>query len=50
MLKFTKIGVFKMNKRINWIDVAKGICILSVMLGHCGNSLANKIVFAYILI
>lgn len=36
-----------MNNRINWIDVAKGFCILSVILGHCGNNTANNIVFAY---
>ena len=36
-----------MKKRIAWIDIAKGICIISVIAGHEGDELANKIVFAY---
>lgn len=35
------------NKRIGWIDIAKGICILSIIAGHYGNEIANKIVFSF---
>lgn len=35
------------KKRILWIDVAKGICMLSVIVGHLGISWINKIVFSY---
>ena len=34
-------------KRLNWIDVAKGICILAVIIGHMGNTNVNKIVFPF---
>ena len=30
-----------------WPDVAKGICILSVILGHLGSAWINRIVFIY---
>lgn len=36
-----------MNKRIQWIDVAKGICMLSVIAGHFGVSKVNNVVYAY---
>lgn len=35
-----------MKKRITWIDLAKGICMISVVLGHQGNEYLN-IVYAY---
>lgn len=25
------------DNRLKWIDVAKGFCIISVILGHCGD-------------
>jgi len=34
-------------KRLHWIDVAKGICILAVIIGHMGNSTINNIVFPF---
>lgn len=34
-------------KRIEWIDIAKGICIISVILGHLGQFNINRIVFTY---
>ena len=33
--------------RIKWIDVAKGICIIAIILGHMGQSNINKIVFTF---
>lgn len=33
--------------RLDWPDVAKGICMLSVILGHMGSSWLNRIVFMY---
>lgn len=35
------------SKKMNWIDVAKGICIICIILGHMGNNLAVKIVYAF---
>lgn len=35
------------KKRIAWIDVAKGICILSVIAGHMGVDIINRTVFSY---
>lgn len=35
------------SKRLLWIDVAKGICMLAVIAGHIGQSTLNKIVFAF---
>lgn len=35
------------EKRILWIDVAKGICMISVIAGHLGVSWINKVVFSY---
>lgn len=35
------------NKRIEWLDVAKGICILSVIAGHMGVNIVNRVVFSY---
>ena len=34
-------------KRLNWIDVSKGICMLAVIVGHMGNDTINKIVFPF---
>lgn len=36
-----------LKHRIAWIDVAKGICMLSVIAGHLGASTINKVVFSY---
>lgn len=36
-----------MNKRIKWIDVAKGICMISVIMGHLGVENINYVVYAY---
>lgn len=33
--------------RLDWPDVAKGICIISVILGHLGIDFINRIVFMY---
>lgn len=35
------------KRRILWLDVAKGICMLSVIAGHLGLKEANGIFFAY---
>ena len=35
-----------MKQRIAWIDIAKGICMISVVLGHMGNQYLN-IVYAF---
>lgn len=35
-----------MKQRIAWIDIAKGICMISVVLGHLGNEYLN-IVYAF---
>ena len=38
-----------MNKRrIKWIDIAKGICMLSVIAGHLGVKEINNVVFFFI--
>ena len=29
----------KKSVRLNWIDVAKGICIIAVILGHMGKKI-----------
>lgn len=34
-------------KREKWIDVAKGIAMISVILGHMGDKNINNVVFAY---
>ena len=37
-----------MNKRrIKWIDIAKGICMLSVIAGHLGVKEINNVVFSF---
>lgn len=36
-----------MNKRIQWIDVAKGICMISVIAGHMGMREVNNVVFSF---
>lgn len=35
------------NKRLYFFDIAKGIGILSIILGHFGNGLIDRIVFTY---
>ncbi len=35
------------GKRLLWIDIAKGFCMLSIIAGHMGLSIVNKIVFPY---
>lgn len=35
------------EKRIGWIDIAKGICMISVVAGHLGVAGVNKVVFSY---
>lgn len=35
------------KNRILWVDVAKGICMLSIIAGHFGVSWINDIVFSY---
>ena len=32
---------------LKWINVAKGICIIAIILGHMGQSNINNIVFAF---
>ena len=36
-----------MKERIHWIDIAKGICILSVIAGHLSDETVNSIVYSY---
>lgn len=36
-----------MNKRITWIDVAKGLAILAVIAGHLGCKFINRLVFPW---
>lgn len=36
-----------MNKRVKYLDIARGIAIISVILGHLGNSSLNRFVFTY---
>lgn len=36
-----------MRERIKWIDIAKGICMISIVLGHLGVSQIDKFVYAY---
>lgn len=35
------------KKRLEWLDIAKGICMISVIAGHLKVDLVNRIVFAY---
>lgn len=35
------------KNRILWIDVAKGICMISVIAGHMGVSVIKNVVFSY---
>ena len=35
------------KRRIGWIDIAKGICMISVVAGHLGVAGVNKVVFSY---
>lgn len=34
-------------KRLNYIDVAKGIGMLLVVIGHCSNTIANKYIYSF---
>lgn len=45
--KWLKIHETKSGNRLDWPDVAKGICIISVILGHLGSAWLNQIVFIY---
>ena len=36
-----------MKKRLGFIDVARGIAIISIILGHLGSSQINRVVFTY---
>lgn len=36
-----------MKKRFDFIDIARGIAMISIVLGHLGNSQINRIVFTY---
>nr|MBQ8251770.1 acyltransferase family protein [Lachnospiraceae bacterium] len=36
-----------MEKRIDWIDIAKGIGIICIVLGHLGNGKINSIVYTF---
>ena len=36
-----------MSKRIEYVDIARGIAIISVILGHLSNSSLNRFVFTY---
>ena len=36
-----------MKKRIEFIDIAKGIAIICIILGHLNNQQINKIVFTF---
>ncbi len=42
-----KHGLQPAVRRIDWADVAKGLCIISIILGHLGVSWLNQIVFIY---
>ena len=35
------------SNRLAWADIAKGICIISVILGHLGVGFLNRLVFMY---
>ncbi len=34
-------------KRLNYIDVAKGIGMLLVVIGHCSNTIANQYIYSF---
>ena len=36
-----------MKKRIKWIDVAKGICMIAIVIGHLGDKQINRIVYSF---
>ena len=36
-----------MTKRLTYIDIARGIAIICIVLGHLGNATINKIVFTF---
>ena len=36
-----------MKKRIEFIDIAKGIAIICIILGHLGSNQINRIVFTF---
>ena len=33
------------NKRLQYIDIAKGIAMICIILGHMGNANINRVVF-----
>ena len=35
------------NKRLQYIDIAKGIAMICIILGHMGNANINRIVFTF---
>lgn len=35
------------TKRLDYIDIARGISIICIILGHLGNSLINRVVFTF---
>ncbi len=35
------------KSRVRYLDIARGICMISIVLGHLGNSSINRIVFTY---
>ena len=35
------------NKRLQYIDIAKGIAMICIILGHMGNANINRVVFTF---
>ncbi len=35
------------KERIKYIDIARGIAMLCIVLGHLGNSQINRVVFTF---
>ncbi len=40
-------NTLEFNGRLCWPDIAKGICIISIILGHLGITWINRIVYVY---
>lgn len=36
-----------MKNRVKYIDIARGIAILCIILGHLGNATINRIVYTF---
>ena len=36
-----------MTKRLTYIDIARGIAIICIVLGHLGNNTINRVVFTF---